>query len=211
MTAIKKKNIALIGIGEIGNCTVEYLQAQSLRNVLLASSDASAPNNMQTVMDHLLSEHPEIVFVVGSLDESAEADKLASLAGMAKAEGILTIGFVTMEDVDSDKTKDTYLPLAAIKQHTDATFVLAYDKLRTVNRKLETITARASEYIANALRAIAEVVTLDAEVNVDVDDVRTVLEKADKAWWEQLLLKDRTGRWSRFSKLQTLRCSLTQI
>lgn len=146
---------------------------------------SAALKKADSIKTMLLEESPEIVFVVAGMGGSIGTGAAPEIARLAKELGMLTIGVVTapMDFEGERKSAVAEAGIAAMKQHADTTIVLSNDKVRQLYGELTVADAfrKLDEYVAHAVRAIAEIVTVTAEVNVDVYDVRMVLEGAEKA------------------------------
>ncbi|MBX0333017.1 cell division FtsZ family protein [Pontibacter sp. HSC-14F20] len=133
----------------------------------------------------LLEGSPEIVFIVAGMGGGAGTGAAPEIARLAKELGILTIGVVTAPGHSEGDRKAAVAEagIAAMRQHTDTTVVLANDKVRQLYGELPRadVFVKLDEYVAHAVRAIAEIVAVTAELNVDVDDVRTVMAGARRA------------------------------
>lgn len=144
----------------------------------------AALGKADSIRTMLLEGSPEVVFIVAGMGGSTGTGAAPEIARLAKELGLLTIGVVTapVSAEGGRQAAAAEAGIAAMKQHTDTTIVLASDKARQPYGVLPADTFRTlEEYVACAVRAIAEIVTVTAEVNVDVDDVRTVMAGAEKA------------------------------
>jgi cell division protein FtsZ len=141
----------------------------------------AALNKIQDIKA-MLSDGTDILFVVAGLGGCAGTGAAPMIAQVAKKLGILTIGIVTTPFSFEGEKKASIAAegIKELQKRSDAVLVIANNKLRGIYGDLSIQAAfrKVDEYIANAVRAIAEIVTISAEVNVDVDDVRIVLENA---------------------------------
>jgi cell division protein FtsZ len=202
--------VKVIGVGGIGCNTISYISKQKLKHVRHVACDFYEPeieivniaetlyhegkeyennanvetikndvlNKAESIKKMLLEGNPEIVFIVAGMGGVTGSVAAPEIARMAKELGMLTIG-VIMAPEDSTLAE---AGVTAMKQHTDTTIMLSTDKLKQEEAFMlkEEGSRQLNVYVATAVRAIAEIVTITAEVNVDVYDVRTVMEGACK-------------------------------
>lgn len=185
----KLKHVQLVAcdfqgpISDIAMADTLYLKG-SEQEAYLINVDAEIIQNTvltkaERVKAMLLEGNPEIVFIVAGMGGATGSGAAPEIARMAKELGLLTIGVVT---APADSTI-AEAGITAMKQHTDTTIVLSMDKL---NQQKESplkvdVSDLLNKYVATAVRAITEIVTVTAEVNVDVLDVRTVMAGAGRA------------------------------
>ena len=107
------------------------------------------------------------------------------VAKMAKDKGILTVGIVTMP-MEREGRRRKLQALAGIdelKKCVDTLILISTDKLRDQygNMKLSEAFKKADDVLATAARGIAEIITVPGYVNVDFEDVKTVMKDSGKA------------------------------
>jgi cell division protein FtsZ len=108
------------------------------------------------------------------------------IAKMAKEMGILTVGVVTkpFEWEGSRRMANAEEGLSELEQSVDSLIVVLNDKLH--EELGEDVTqdeafAAANDVLKNAVGGIAEIINVEALVNVDFEDVRTVMGEPGKA------------------------------
>ena len=98
---------------------------------------------------------------------------------------ILTVGIVTAPFSFEGKKKmgQADLGLEALRQNCDTVLVILNDKLREIfgNLSIGQAFAQADNILTTAAKGIAEIITLAGYVNVDFQDVRTVMLNAGAA------------------------------
>src|SRR5688572_26973137 len=98
---------------------------------------------------------------------------------------ILTVGIVTAPFSFEGKKKmgQASLGLEALRQNCDTVIVILNDKLREIfgNLSIGQAFAQADNILTTAAKGIAEIITLAGYVNVDFQDVRTVMHNAGAA------------------------------
>jgi cell division protein FtsZ len=127
----------------------------------------------------LLTDNTDILFIVVGLGGGTGAGAAPVVAELAKKLGILTIAFCILPFTfeGEKKAKNAQVSLQKLGSLTDAQLVLSNDKLRESNGSHTTQEAFAemNELISNTIKCITDISTINAEVNVDLEDIRDVL------------------------------------
>ena len=99
--------------------------------------------------------------------------------------GILTVGIVTlpMEREGRRRKMQALSGIEELKKCVDTLILISTDKLRDQygNMKLSEAFKKADDVLATAARGIAEIITVPGYVNVDFEDVKTVMKDSGKA------------------------------
>jgi cell division protein FtsZ len=99
--------------------------------------------------------------------------------------GILTVGIVTVPFMFEGKKRSSQaeLGLSEMRANVDTLLEINNDKLRELygNLTLKAAFGHADEVLCTAAKGIAEVITLIGTVNVDMNDVKTVMKDSGKA------------------------------
>lgn len=133
----------------------------------------------------LLRGNTKMVFITAGMGGGTGTGAAPVIARCAKEMGILTVGIVTkpfnFEGKVREKQAQTGIEL--LRQHVDSLIVINNDKLREVygNLSFRSGFAKADEVLATAAKGIAEVITYHFTTNIDLRDVRTVLENSGTA------------------------------
>lgn len=112
------------------------------------------------------------------------------VAQVAKESGALTVGVVSrpFSFEASTRRKNADEGISRLKDHVDTLIVIPNDRLLHLNNQSEqTFTwedalRTADTVLQQGIQAIAEVVTVPGEINVDFADVKTILTNAGPAW-----------------------------
>ena len=112
------------------------------------------------------------------------------VAQIAKETGALTVGVVSrpFSFEANTRRKNAEEGIARLKDHVDTLIVIPNDRLLHMNNQSEqTFTwedalRTADTVLQQGIQAIAEVVTVPGEINVDFADVKTILSNAGPAW-----------------------------
>ena len=133
----------------------------------------------------LLSSDTKMVFVTAGMGGGTGTGAAPVIAQIAKELGILTVGIVTAPFGYEGRRKMTFADegINEMKKYCDTVLVVLNDKLREVygNLKLREAFSKADDVLTTAAKSIAEIITVHSDVNVDFQDVKTVMEGAGAA------------------------------
>ena len=135
------------------------------------------------------------------------------IAKVAKEMGILTVGVVTkpFEFEGGPRMKNADAGLAELEANVDSLIVVLNEKLLEVlgdDVSQDEAFAYANDVLKNAVGGIAEIINVPGHVNVDFEDVRTVMSEQGKAMMGTALAKgpDR----ARIAAEQAVACPLLE-
>jgi len=132
-----------------------------------------------------LSSNTEMVFITAGLGGGTGTGGAPVIASIAREMGILTVGIVTMPFAFEGKKRKMQAEqgLEELKKHVDSLLVICNDKLRELygSLKMKEAFARADDVLANAARGIAELISNHMHINVDFNDVKTVMKDSGLA------------------------------
>jgi cell division protein FtsZ len=127
-----------------------------------------------------------MLFITAGMGGGTGTGAAPVIAKMAKEMGILTVGVVTkpFEWEGGRRMANAEEGLAELEQSVDSLIVVLNDKLH--EELGEDVTqdeafAAANDVLKNAVGGIAEIINVEALVNVDFEDVRTVMGEPGKA------------------------------
>ena len=133
----------------------------------------------------LLSDNTTMVFITAGMGGGTGTGAAPVIAKVARDLGILTVGIVTVPFMFEGKKRSSQaeLGLAEIRANVDTLLEINNDKLRELygNLTLKAAFGHADEVLCTAAKGIAEVITLIGTVNVDMNDVKTVMKDSGKA------------------------------
>lgn len=133
----------------------------------------------------LLSDNTTMVFITAGMGGGTGTGAAPVIAKVAKDMGILTVGIVTVPFMFEGKKRDSQakLGLDEMRSNVDTLLEIKNDKLRELygNLTLKAAFGHADEVLCTAAKGIAEVITLIGTVNVDMNDVKTVMKDSGKA------------------------------
>jgi len=136
-------------------------------------------------IEALMDDNTKMLFVTAGMGGGTGTGAAPVVAKMAKDKGILTVGIVTMpmEREGRRRKLQAMAGIDELKKCVDTLILISTDKLRDQygNMKLSEAFKKADDVLATAARGIAEIITVPGYVNVDFEDVKTVMKDSGKA------------------------------
>lgn len=130
-------------------------------------------------------EGTKMIFITAGMGGGTGTGAAPVIAKIAKSMGILTVGIVTepFQFEGKKKLDQANAGIAALRASCDTMIVILNERLREIYGDLPigTAFAQADNVLTTAAKGIAEIITLAGYVNVDFQDVRTVMRNAGHA------------------------------
>lgn len=127
----------------------------------------------------------KMVFITAGMGGGTGTGAAPVIAKIAKDMDILTVGIVTVPFSWEGKKKfaQAHIGIESLRQNCDTVLTILNDKLREIygNLPIGQAFAQADNILTTAAKGIAEIITLAGHVNVDFQDVRTVMLNAGAA------------------------------
>jgi cell division protein FtsZ len=127
----------------------------------------------------------KMVFITSGMGGGTGTGAAPVIAKIARDMDILTVGIVTAPFSFEGKKKASQAEtgIEGLRQTCDTVLVILNDKLREIygNLSIGQAFAQADNILTTAAKSIAEIITLAGHVNVDFQDVRTVMLNAGAA------------------------------
>ena len=135
-------------------------------------------------------EGADMVFLAVGMGGGTGTGASPVIAQIAKESGALTVAVVSkpFSFEASMRKKNADEGIARLKDNVDTLIVIDNDRLLQLNSQgdqtytWEDALKMADSVLQQGIQAIAEVVTVPGEINVDFADVRTILNNAGPAW-----------------------------
>jgi cell division protein FtsZ len=135
-------------------------------------------------------EGADMVFLAVGMGGGTGTGAAPVVAQIAKETGALTVGVVSkpFSFEAAARRRNAEEGINRLKDHVDTLIVIPNDRLLQMNNHGEqTFTwedalKMADSVLQQGIQAIAEVVTVPGEINVDFADVKTILNNAGPAW-----------------------------
>ena len=131
-------------------------------------------------------EGTNMLFVTAGMGGGTGTGAAPVVARVAREMGILTVGVVTkpFEFEGSRRMSNAETGLAELEANVDSLIVVLNEKLMEVlgdDASQDEAFAFANDVLKNSVGGIAEIINVEALVNVDFEDVRTVMSETGKA------------------------------
>jgi cell division protein FtsZ len=144
---------------------------------------AAAIESKEQIREMLMGT--KMVFVTAGMGGGTGTGAAPVIAKIAKDMDILTVGIVTVPFSFEGKKKlaQAELGIDAFRSSCDTVLIILNDKLREIygNLAIGQAFGEADNVLTTAAKGIAEIITLAGYVNVDFQDVRTVMLNAGAA------------------------------
>lgn len=138
--------------------------------------------------DHIreaLNDGTQMLFITAGMGGGTGTGASSVVAEVAQEMGILTVGIVTIPFAFEGKKKieKAMTGVARLAKHVDALLIINNEKLKQIYPELNLLNAfsKSDDVVANAARAIAEIITVPGYINTDFADVRNTLRKGGVA------------------------------
>ncbi|SFN99779.1 cell division protein FtsZ [Algoriphagus ornithinivorans] len=139
----------------------------------------------QDEIRELLADNTKMVFITAGMGGGTGTGAAPIIAKIAKELNILTVGIVTAPFMFEGKKKMTVAQegIESLRETCDTVLVILNDKLREIygNLAIRTAFGKADDILTTAAKSIAEIITIHQDVNVDFEDVKTVMKDAGAA------------------------------
>ena len=155
----------------------------SLTEGLGAGSNPEVGKNsaMEAIEDiiEMLGVNTKMVFITAGVGGGTGTGAAPIIAKTAREMGILTVGIVTTPFAFEGKRRIEYAKegIEALKNSVDCLLIISNDKIKDMygNLPMRQALGHANEILNTAAKGIAEVITYPGDINVDFEDVRTVM------------------------------------
>ena len=128
----------------------------------------------------MLSDGTRMAFITAGMGGGTGTGAAPVIARVSKELGILTVGIVTIPfRFEGDRKIDQALDgVEEMSKHVDALLVINTERLREIYPELSVLDAfgKADDTLSVAAKSIAEIITVHGLINLDFNDVKTVLK-----------------------------------
>jgi cell division protein FtsZ len=133
----------------------------------------------------ILENNTKMVFITAGMGGGTGTGAAPIIANLAKEMGILTVGIVTIPfSFEGRRRKDqAETGLEELRNSVDTLLIINNDKLRMLhgNLKMSEAFSKADDILLIAAKGIAEIITVTGYINVDFEDVKTVMKDGGTA------------------------------
>jgi cell division protein FtsZ len=128
----------------------------------------------------MLNDGTRMAFITAGMGGGTGTGAAPVIARVSKELGILTVGIVTIPfRFEGDRKIDQALDgVEEMSKHVDALLVINNERLREIYPELSVLDAfgKADDTLSIAAKSIAEIITVHGLINLDFNDVKTVLK-----------------------------------
>jgi cell division protein FtsZ len=132
-----------------------------------------------------LGDNCKMLFVTAGMGGGTGTGAAPIIAKAAREMGILTVGIVTLPFSFEGRRRvlQGVEGLSELRKNVDTIIIISNDKLRQIygNLSVTDAFAKADNILTTAAKGIAEIITVPGYVNVDFEDVRTVMSNSGMA------------------------------
>ncbi len=140
---------------------------------------AAAEESLDDIKD-MLNDGTRMAFITAGMGGGTGTGAAPVIARVSKELGILTVGIVTIPfRFEGDRKIDQALDgVEEMNKHVDALLVINNERLREIYPELTVLDAfgKADDTLSIAAKSIAEIITVHGLINLDFNDVKTVLK-----------------------------------
>ena len=144
----------------------------------------AAIENLEDV-NEILAKNTKMIFVTAGMGGGTGTGAAPVIAQAARDMGILTVGIITVPFTFEGRKRRTQAEegIEKMRESVDTLLVINNDKLREMFGNLTLVNAfeNADDVLAIAAKGIAEVISVTGQINVDFNDVNTVMKDSGVA------------------------------
>ncbi len=133
----------------------------------------------------ILDKGTKMLFITAGLGGGTGTGAAPVIAQISKELDILTVGIVTIPFAFEGRKRKQYAEegLQQLKKQVDALLIISNDKLRELcgDLRLSAAFKKADNVLTTAAKGIAEIITVTGHINVDFEDVKTVMRNSGVA------------------------------
>ena len=145
---------------------------------------SAAIENIEDIKE-ILGKNTKMVFITAGMGGGTGTGAAPVIAKVAKEMEILTVGIVTVPfDFEGKKRRQqAEVGLEEMRTNVDTLLIINNDRLKELfgNLTLSNAFSQADDILATAAKGIAEVISVTGMINVDFNDVNTVMKDSGVA------------------------------
>lgn len=144
----------------------------------------SAIENIEDI-EKLLDENTKMVFITAGMGGGTGTGAAPVIAQVARDRKILTIGIVSIPFRNEGRLRiqQAIEGIREMESHVDSLLVINNERIREIygDFPISKAFSKADDVLAIAAKGIAEIITCSGFINVDFEDVRTVMQNSGVA------------------------------
>lgn len=141
--------------------------------------------SIEDIKKYLEKGGTKMLFVTAGMGGGTGTGAAPIIAKQAQELGILTVGIVTLPFSFEGKKRilQAHEGLEELKKNVDTLVIISNDKLKSIysNLSISSAFAHADNILTTAAKGIAEIITIPGYINVDFEDVNTVMRNSGVA------------------------------
>ncbi len=169
---------------ERSKAEIKFQIGEKLTNGLGAGAkpeigEKAAEENKSDIVD--LVTGADMVFITAGMGGGTGTGAAPYIAGIAKAQGILTVAVVTKPFMfeGMKRSKNAEVGLRKLKENIDSLVIIPNDKLLEISDKKTTMTEAfnfADEVLRQGIQGISDLIAIPAMLNLDFADVKSIMQ-----------------------------------
>jgi cell division protein FtsZ len=144
----------------------------------------AAIENLEDI-EKILDDNTKMVFITAGMGGGTGTGAAPVIAQAAKERDILTIGIVSIPFRVEGETRISQAVegINKMKEFVDSLLIINNEKLQNIytDLKMSNAFSKADDVLAIATKGIAEIITVHGYINVDFEDVKTVMSNSGVA------------------------------
>ncbi len=132
-----------------------------------------------------LEKNTKMLFITAGMGGGTGTGGAPVIAAKAREMDILTVGIVTIPFSFEGRKRRQQAEegVRELRENVDSLLIVSNDKLRELygNLKLSEAFSKADDILATAAKGISELITVTGHINVDFEDVKTVMKNSGVA------------------------------
>jgi cell division protein FtsZ len=136
-------------------------------------------------LKEMLEKNTQMIFITAGMGGGTGTGAAPVIAQAAREMGILTVGIVTVPFTFEGRRRKNQADegLDELRANVDTLLVICNDKVREMhgNLKIAEAFSKADDILTTAAKGIAEIITVAGYINVDFEDVKTVMKDGGTA------------------------------
>lgn len=145
----------------------------------------NAALDSQSVIEEKVLNNTEMLFITAGMGGGTGTGAAPVIASMAKKRGILTVGVVTLpfKSEGNESMSKAIDGINELEKNVDSLLIINNEKLYDFygDLLLQDAFPKADEVLATAVRGITEIIKNRGHINVDFNDVRTMMKNSGMA------------------------------
>lgn len=133
-------------------------------------------------LEQALEDKTKMVFITAGMGGGTGTGAAPVIAEIAKKMGLLTVGIVTIpfRNEGRQRIKHAIEGIQELEKHVDSLLVINNERIREIygDFPISKAFSKADDILATAAKGIAEIITCHGFINVDFEDVKTVMSNS---------------------------------